>query len=250
MATNSLWLRGLLLAALCIHATSETMGPAAQLEPPVRVASRTPEPGDKYGNGSNRGTLWFPHAISTLPSGVLLLRVAVHPDALMPYNHAALFTSVDRGRSWLPQNPGCSNANVSACSLQFSATDRDQQLFSPTLSWEMAIPQAAGSCDQKLPATAVAGLPSDRMLMVPYQPHLLGDGTSVEFDATQLMISPQGRVTVLTAQVPVIVSGLPHPVKDSNYTACVDCGQPFDPPGLRRRLASAHASNASPIPLV
>ena len=195
---NSLWLGSLLLAALCLHATSETMGPA-QLEPPVRVASCTPEPGDKYGNGSNRGTLWFPHAISTLPSGVLLLRVAVHPDALMPYNHAALFTSVDRGRSWLPQSPECSNANVSACSLQFSAADSDHQLFSPTLSWEMAIPQAAGSCGgQELPAL------SDRMLMVPSQPHLLGDGTSVEFDATQLMILPQGRVTVLTPQVPVI----------------------------------------------
>ena len=130
---NSLWLGSLLLAALCLHATSETMGPA-QLEPPVRVASCTPEPGDKYGNGSNRGTLWFPHAISTLPSGVLLLRVDVHPDALMPYNHATLSrasTAVGVGcrRALSAATPMCQRAHCSSllliviisCSAQHSA---------------------------------------------------------------------------------------------------------------------------------
>jgi hypothetical protein len=218
-----------------------------QLEPPNRIAHRTPEPGDKYNNGSNAGVLWFPHAISTLPSGVLLLRIAVHPDADMPYNHATLLTSKDRGKTFVSQTPDCSNANVAACSLPYfpDATGHSAaapRRFGPTRSWEMAVP--ASTCSET--GLAVAG---DRVLVAGYQSHLLGDGTIVGFDGTELIVSSDGTVSVLTPAIPITVHGLPHPIKDLNYTGCKSCGQPVDPPTSKRRLASAHASNAAPINL-
>jgi hypothetical protein len=219
----------------------EASGPAVQLDPPARIAYRTPEPGDQYSNGSNAGVLWFPHTITTLPSGVLLLRIAVHPDADMPYNHATILTSVDRGKNFVSQTPGCSNANVSACSLPY-ADDNDQR-FGPTRSWEMAVP--ASTCSD----ASLAGAGVDHVLVAGYQSHLLGDGTSVGFDGTELKIEPAGAVSVMAANVAIIVTDLPFPIKDMNYTGCKDCGQPVDPPALKRRLASAHASNAAPIKL-
>ena len=209
------------------------------LEPPSRVAVRTPRPGDRPGNGTNQGIVWFPHPITTLASGVLFLRLAVHPDATMPFNHAAIFTSADRGKSWLPQTRGCSNADVAACSLPLAGSPADR--FGPTLSWEMAVPQTCKA--------AALSSDGDRVLVASYQPHLLGDGTSIGWNGTELLISPQGAVSVATPVVPVAAHGLPHAVKEINYTGCPDCGQPTDPPGMQRRLAAANAYHGSPIQL-
>ena len=214
-----------------------------QLEPPHRVAARVPRPGDLPGNGSNQGILWFPHTISRLPSGVLFLRLAVHPDATMPFNHAAIFTSVDGGKTWQPQTLGCSNADVAACSLPTVASSGTSGRFGPTLSWEMAVAQA--SC-KKLPEFHPDG---DLVLVAGYQPHLLGDGTSIGWNGTQLLISSHGAVSVMERVAPVVVHGLPHPVLDLNYTSCLDCGQPVDPPRMKRRLAAANANHGEPIHL-
>ena len=97
----------------------------------------------------------------------------------------------------------------------------------------MAVPQTCKA--------AALSSDGDRLLVASYQPHLLGDGTSIGWNGTELLISPQGAVSVATPVVPVAVHGLPHAVKEINYTGCPDCGQPADPPGMQRRLAAANA---------
>ncbi len=169
---------------------------------------------------------------------MIVLRVAVHPDAELANNHAAMFTSADRGRSFRSQTaPSCSAANVSACSLPMRTGDdrrvgsEQPKRFGPTLSWELSIPQS-GCASQP-----------DQLLGIPYQTHIgrtnssSGVGHSLGWNASLLSVDPDGTVAVTEPRIEVPVTGLPHPVlNDSTLSGGV-------------RLASAHAYSGAGVTL-
>jgi hypothetical protein len=174
--------------------------------------------------------------------GVIVLRVAVHPDAELANNHAAMFTSADRGLSFRSQTaPSCSAANVSACSLPMRAGDHrpvgseQPKRFGPTLSWELSIPQSACADD--------AASQPDQLLGIPYQTHIgrtnssSGAVHSLGWNASLLSVDPDGTVAVSEPRIEVPVTGLPHPVlNDSTLDGGI-------------RLASAHAYSGAGVTL-
>jgi hypothetical protein len=231
---------------------------------PRRVGFRTPELGDKYNNGSNRGIFWFPHTLTTMPdTGVLVLRVAVHPDAVLPNNDAAVYTSANRGRSFTSQTgPGCSAANTSACALPLASrghsgddgpTDRPHRnMFGPTLSWELSVPQHP-RCTAGNPAT-VQQPAAGQLLGIPYQTHIAswrpgssngggggGGGSILGWNASMLSVAASGVVTVTEPRVPVRLTGLPHPV--------LNISAPLGRDGGGVVLAGAHAYSGEGVAL-
>ena len=95
------------------------------LEVPYQLDNRT------------KGNFWFPNPITTMPeTGVIVSRVNVHSDTTMTYNVAAMYTSVDNGRSFKEVTKHCGEDNLAGCALP--------GLPHPTEAWTLSIPQADG----------------------------------------------------------------------------------------------------------
>ena len=131
-------------------AVAVAAGAAAAAPPPVAVELGGPV---RVSGPSNTGYLWFPNALTLVPTGsggsVAVLRVAVHEDANMAADIATLFTSVNGGSSWTAQTPGCTTETTSQCTIPMvcsaSAPGCRAEQYGPTQSWNLAIPQPDGT---------------------------------------------------------------------------------------------------------
>eukprot|EP01048_Picozoa_sp_COSAG05_P002454 COSAG05_NODE_101_length_19100_cov_24.260144_7_plen_420_part_00 len=148
------------------------------LETPTQLGNRTKSP------------FWFPNSITRLPSGQIISRVSVHADAKMEFNFAALFASVDNGRSFTELTPQCGAAHLAGCRLP--------GLPHPTDAWTLAIPQ-----------------PGNLLLSIPFQPRFVpgSQGRSLALNATLLQGLPSGGVRVRQPSVAVTVVNLPGAVQ-------------------------------------
>ena len=197
-----------LSAAAAVHA--EMHAAVVQLERPVRVSGPT-----------GTGVLWFPDPLTLVPSnGVLVLRAAVHTDANMPTNAAALFTSTSGGVTWVSRTQGCTTANTAACSIPAKVCTAGARArvnppdcstaaqYGPTQSWELTIPQPDGT-----------------LLASQYQPFFVqSDAThrSLLWPAVPLSVAANGSVVVAGRERNITLTGLPRAI---NITETDGTGQ-------------------------